>query len=46
MRDKDKELRRLLSVQKNRTLRQGEKQKMIVDFHQYIDALIQVFRLS
>lgn len=46
MRKSEQELRRSLSLQKNRTLRQGEKQRMIVDFLQYIDALIQVYRLS
>lgn len=40
MREREQELRRMAGVQKNRTLRQGEKQRMIVDFLQYIDALI------
>jgi hypothetical protein len=46
MRKKEKELRRTLEHQKNRNLRQGEKQKMIADFVRYIDTLIQIFRLS
>lgn len=40
MREKEKEVRKLYSVQKNRTLRQSEKQKLIGDFVKYIDILI------
>lgn len=46
MRQKEQELRKLMSLTKNRTLRQGEKQRMINEFLQYIDGLISVFRLS
>lgn len=46
MRTKEKEVRRFLSIQRNRTLRNPEKQSMISDFIKYIDALVQIFRLS
>jgi hypothetical protein len=46
MRDKEKEIRKVLGQQKNRTLKQSEKQKMISDFMKYIDILIQVYRLA
>jgi len=46
MRLKEKELRRFCSMQRNRPLRQSEKQRMISDFVKYIDTLIQIYRLS
>lgn len=46
MREKEKELRRFLAQQRNRTLKQSEKQRMIADFMKTIDTLIQVYRLS
>lgn len=46
MRAKEKDLRKFLAVQRNRTLRQSEKQRMIADFVRYIEALVQLFRLS
>lgn len=33
-------------MQRNRPLRQSEKQRMIADFVKYIDTLIQIYRLS
>jgi hypothetical protein len=46
MKAKEKELRHFLSVQRNRTLRQSEKQRMIADFIRYIDTLVQIFRMT
>ena len=46
MRDKEKLLRKNLATQKNRTLRQSEKQKMISDFITFIEVLVNLFRIS
>ena len=46
MRAKEKDLRKFLAVQRNRTQRQSEKQRMIADFVRYIETLVQLFRLS
>ena len=46
MKDKEKELRNFLAVQRNRTLKQSEKQRMIADFIRYIDTLVQFFRIT
>ena len=45
MRQKEKEARRLLEVQRNRPLRQSEKSRMVSDFLKYIETLIQIYRL-
>lgn len=46
MREKEKVLRKTLSTQKNRTLRQSEKQKMISDFITFVEVLVNLFRIS
>jgi len=46
MRAKERELRKFLSVQRNRPLRQGERKRMVADFVRYIEGLISIFRLT
>lgn len=46
MRDKEKILRKTLASQKNRTLRQSEKQRMIADFITFVEVLVNLYRIS
>ena len=46
MRDSEQKLRKQLAVNKNRTLRQSEKQKMISDFITFVEILVNLYRIS
>lgn len=46
MRDKEKSLRQQMTTLKNRPLKQTEKQQMIQDFLDFVETLINMFRLS